>query len=57
MFCQRMRVSGISALLLLFVLEAASQGSKPNVIIIICDDLNDTVEGMGGHPQARNSRH
>lgn len=25
---------------------------KPNVLIIICDDLNDSVEGMGGHPQA-----
>lgn len=26
---------------------------KFNVLIIICDDLNDWVEGMGGHPQAR----
>lgn len=25
---------------------------KPNVLFIICDDLNDSVEGMGGHPQA-----
>ena len=25
---------------------------RPNVLFIICDDLNDTVEGMGGHPQA-----
>jgi len=24
----------------------------PNVVFIICDDLNDAVEGMGGHPQA-----
>ncbi len=24
----------------------------PNIVIIICDDLNDSVEGMGGHPQA-----
>lgn len=24
-----------------------------NVLFVICDDLNDTVEGMGGHPQAR----
>ncbi len=26
--------------------------AQPNVVIIICDDLNDSVEGMGGHPQA-----
>ncbi len=24
----------------------------PNVLFIICDDLNDFVEGLGGHPQA-----
>ena len=26
---------------------------RPNVLFVICDDLNDTVEGLGGHPQAR----
>ncbi len=25
---------------------------RSNVLFILCDDLNDTVEGMGGHPQA-----
>jgi len=25
--------------------------SRPNVLFIVCDDLNDAVEGMGGHPQ------
>lgn len=25
---------------------------KPNVVIIVCDDLNDSIAGMGGHPQA-----
>ena len=25
---------------------------RPNVIFIICDDLNDYVEGFGGHPDA-----
>ncbi len=25
---------------------------KPNVILIVCDDLNDYVEGFGGHPDA-----
>ncbi|MEO2013456.1 MAG: sulfatase [Fuerstiella sp.] len=31
------------------LLQAAA---RPNVILIICDDLNDYVEGFGGHPQA-----
>lgn len=26
---------------------------RPNVLFIICDDLNDYVEGFGGHPQAK----
>ncbi len=30
-----------------------AQGLKPNVVLIVCDDLNDYVTGMGGHPQAR----
>jgi len=25
---------------------------KPNVVLIVCDDLNDYVTGMGGHPQS-----
>jgi arylsulfatase A-like enzyme len=25
----------------------------PNLLFIICDDLNDSVEQMGGHPQAK----
>lgn len=27
--------------------------ARPNVLFIVCDDLNDSVEGMGGHPQAK----
>ena len=30
-----------------------AQHDKPNIIIIISDDLNDSVEGMGGHAQAQ----
>lgn len=30
-----------------------AKASQPNVLFIICDDLNDSIEGMGGHPQAR----
>lgn len=26
--------------------------NKPNVLLIMVDDLNDCIEGMGGHPQA-----
>jgi arylsulfatase A-like enzyme len=32
---------------------AGGSGRKPNVVLIVCDDLNDYVTGMGGHPQAR----
>lgn len=31
----------------------AERPSKPNILFIILDDLNDSVEGFGGHPQAR----
>lgn len=31
----------------------AAQAARPNVLFVICDDLNDSVEGLGGHPQAR----
>ena len=31
--------------------EQASS-SRPNVVFIVLDDMNDSVEGMGGHPQA-----
>ena len=30
-----------------------AEDKRPNVILIICDDLTDDVEGFGGHPQAR----
>jgi len=54
---------GLSALCLLSA--AAANASKPsverkskpteqpNVLFIVCDDLNDYVTGLGGHPQAR----
>ncbi len=32
---------------------ACSDRRFPNVVLILCDDLNDSLEGMGGHPQAR----
>ena len=39
----------------LFVLGGSTLRSaeKPNVIFIICDDLNDYIGALDGHPQAR----
>jgi arylsulfatase A-like enzyme len=31
----------------------AAEERKPNVLFIICDDLNDYIGALGGHPQAR----
>lgn len=42
----------LQAALLLTAL-AAPAWARPNVVLILCDDLNDYVEGLGGHPQAR----
>ena len=38
---------------LLSMCRPVSAAEQPNVILIICDDLNDYVEGFGGHPQAK----
>jgi len=32
---------------------ASGEERPPNILFIICDDLNDSVEGFGGHPDAR----
>jgi len=36
-----------------YAAAAARKRPKPNVVMIVIDDLNDYVTGMGGHPQAR----
>ncbi|MCP3696442.1 MAG: sulfatase-like hydrolase/transferase, partial [Planctomycetaceae bacterium] len=33
--------------------DPARAAGNPNVLLIICDDLNDYIEGFGGHPQAQ----
>jgi len=33
--------------------QAERDVSRPNVLLIVCDDLNDYVTGLNGHPQAR----
>ncbi len=37
----------------LFLSADADAAERPNVVLIVCDDLNDFVTGMGGHPQAK----
>ena len=34
-------------------LWAVPQADRPNVVLILLDDLNDWMGCMGGHPQAR----
>lgn len=36
-----------------FSVSVSRAAERPNVLFVICDDLNDTIEGMGGHPQAK----
>ncbi|MGY8717126.1 MAG: sulfatase-like hydrolase/transferase, partial [Verrucomicrobiia bacterium] len=31
----------------------AAESTRPNVVLIMCDDLNDYIEPLGGHPQAQ----
>lgn len=40
--------------LLIYLLFAGlcAYAQSPNIVIIICDDLNDSIDGIGGHPQA-----
>ena len=33
--------------------SAVVADDRPNVILIVCDDLNDYIGDLGGHPQAR----
>ncbi len=47
LFLFLMLISGISCL------DQADEQEQPNVLFIFCDDLNDSVEGFGGHLQAK----
>ena len=42
--------------LFLAVAPGAVAKARPNVLFIVCDDLNDYIETLGGHPQVR-TRH
>ena len=39
--------------LLLLDFTLVGWAKKPNVLLIVCDDLNDYVETLGGHPQTK----
>jgi iduronate 2-sulfatase len=42
----------ITALALAAPFTAPGSAGRPNVVLIVCDDLNDYVTGFNGHPQA-----
>jgi arylsulfatase A-like enzyme len=48
-----MKKQKLGFLLLIATAFSAMAAPPPNVLFVICDDLNDSIEGMGGHPQAR----
>jgi len=54
-FLKKLGLAGFSTLALSsgFPSCLMDRRKRPNVVLIICDDLNDYVSGMGGHPQAR----
>ena len=37
----------------LMITSLMANHQKMNVLLIICDDLNDYIQGFGGHPQSR----
>ena len=43
----------VLAVVLPFAGMSGAPAERPNVVIILCDDLNDYVGYLGGHPQAR----
>ncbi len=53
-FLKGLMVAGIATIIPSagFTNVAVNRKRKPNVVMIVCDDLNDYVTGMAGHPQA-----
>jgi iduronate 2-sulfatase len=47
------RLAALSAVLWPLLVPTATGKDHPNVLLLVCDDLNDYVETLGGHPQAR----
>ena len=48
-----MFLSKIGYLFFCLFISCQLLGDKPNVLLIVCDDLNDYVETLDGHPQTR----
>ena len=49
-----MNINALSLILFLgSVFICSVTAKKPNVLLIVCDDLNDYIETLGGHPQAK----
>ena len=48
----RMTLRTISLAIFLSIVTTLAL-AKPNVILIVCDDLNTDIEGFGGHPQSQ----
>lgn len=49
----RLTAGFVSLLVGFLAVNAESPSPPPNVVLIMCDDLNDYIEPLGGHPQAR----
>lgn len=48
--------AAFAGITLLAVPSPAAAQSRPNVVVIILDDMNDWVGALGGHPQTRTPR-
>jgi iduronate 2-sulfatase len=50
-FCLTNMLAALLAALPITAIHADENPPRPNVVLIVCDDLNDYVEGFDGHPQ------
>ena len=50
--CSLRHVFLICVWVLFYCASLQADVDRPNIVIIICDDLNDSISGMGGHHQA-----
>ncbi len=52
-FVRHLAVRSVFLGVALMLPARAAEHTRPNVVLIVCDDLNDYVTGLDGHPQAR----
>ena len=50
--CSLRHFFSICVWVLFYCASLQADVDRPNIVIIICDDLNDSISGMGGHHQA-----